>query len=278
MLRRVTGMKRNHARPAVPVHARRAHVGEDPVGNPRRLADDHQPLRARVRDRVPGRPASAQRDAAVPAACLTLLGFMAVFAAVYLAGYFDLQNHAGAELLGEGPGLVDGALRVPDLRRRPPRPGAAGSCSCEGWKWFTGGLLLNCVYGLLQLVLQVGAGINLDKLVVGPAHRRPGRRRRHQRLRPGERLAEHLPRQRADRRPQPPRRDAVRAAAACSCPCLPARAAGAPADGLDAAVHVRRADPDAVALGRPRGPRGPDGAVPGAPPSPAAGCARWRWC
>ena len=39
----------------------------------------------------------AARAAGVPS---TLLGFMAVFAAVYLAGYFDLQNHDGAHASG----------------------------------------------------------------------------------------------------------------------------------------------------------------------------------
>jgi hypothetical protein len=33
---------------------------------------------------------------------------------------------------------------------------------------FVGGMLVNCVYGAVQLTLQVGAGINLDTLVVGP--------------------------------------------------------------------------------------------------------------
>ena len=56
-------------------------------------------------------------------------GFMAVFAAVFLAGYYDLQNHQALSFWAEGPGLVDGALRVPDLRRRAPRPGAVASCS-----------------------------------------------------------------------------------------------------------------------------------------------------
>jgi hypothetical protein len=108
-----------------------------------------------------------RRDAAVPAACLTLAGFMAVFAAVYLAGYFDLQNREALSFWAKGLGswtvhfafLICG---VAHLSRR------GRELFVEGWKWFTGGLLLNCVYGLVQLVVQVGAGINLDKVVVGP--------------------------------------------------------------------------------------------------------------
>ena len=107
------------------------------------------------------------RDFTVPAACITLAGFMAVFAAVFLAGYYDLQNHQALTFWAKGLGswtvhfafLICG---VAHLARRG-RP-----LFLEGWKWFTGGLLLNCVYGLLQLVLQVGASVNLDKLVVGP--------------------------------------------------------------------------------------------------------------
>ena len=34
-----------------------------------------------------------RRDTAVTPAAMTLLGFMATFGAVYMAGYFDLQNH-----------------------------------------------------------------------------------------------------------------------------------------------------------------------------------------
>ncbi len=106
------------------------------------------------------------RDVAVPAACITLAGFMAVFAAVYLAGYFDLQNRQALSFWAKGLGswtvhfafLICG---VAHLSRR------GRELFVEGWKWFTGGLLLNCAYGLVQLVVQVGAGINLDKVVVG---------------------------------------------------------------------------------------------------------------
>ncbi len=108
-----------------------------------------------------------RRDSGMPAACLTLIGFMGVFAAVYLAGYLDLQNKQALSFWAKGLGswtvhfafLICGVAHV--VRRGRP-------LFMQGWKWFTYGLLLNCVYGLLQLLLQVGAGINLDKLVVGP--------------------------------------------------------------------------------------------------------------
>ncbi len=106
-------------------------------------------------------------DSGIPPACLTLIGFMGVFGAVFLAGYLDLANKEALSFWAKGLGswtvhfafLICG---VAHLARR------GRHLFVEGWKWFTYGILLNCAYGLLQLLLQVGAGINLDKLVVGP--------------------------------------------------------------------------------------------------------------
>jgi len=108
-----------------------------------------------------------RRDDSLPRVCATLAGFMLAFFAVYLAGYFDLETKqdlaywakgiatwlvhfgflvvAAAHVLRRGAGLFDRALR-----------------------WFVYGIVANAVYGVVQLLLVVGAGINLDRLVVAP--------------------------------------------------------------------------------------------------------------
>ena len=109
----------------------------------------------------------ARRDASLPPASIALLGFMLAFAAVYLAGYFDLRDHAALTFWMKGIGawsvhfafLVCACAHV--VRRGRPL-----FLRCI-WA-FVAGLLVNCVYGVLQLTLQVAAGINLDTLVVGP--------------------------------------------------------------------------------------------------------------
>ena len=159
---------------------------------------------------------------------------MLAFLAVYVAGYFNLHTKQ-ALLLGEGRDHLDGALRLPDLPPSPTLVRRGRRFTGGVVRWFVIGLTANAVYGIVQLVLQAGAGINLDKLVVGAADRRPGQVQRHQRLRPGRRQPEHLPHQRAHRRPQPPRRDAVRAAADAAA-ALPGRPPRPPASGPAAAV------------------------------------------
>src|SRR6202007_1544790 len=106
-----------------------------------------------------------RRDAAVTPAAATLGGFMLAFAAVYLAGYFDLQDRAALEfwLKGLGSWVVHVAFLICGVAHHARRGGPLFMASI---KWFTGGLVLNCVYGVLQLALVIGAGINLDKVVV----------------------------------------------------------------------------------------------------------------
>ncbi len=106
-------------------------------------------------------------DGRFPAADMTLLVFMGLFAAVYLAGYYDLQNHDALSfwLKGLGSWMVHFAFLICGVAHLARR---GRQLFVDGWRWFTAGLLLNCIYGVLQLMLQVGAGINLDKLVVGP--------------------------------------------------------------------------------------------------------------
>lgn len=107
-----------------------------------------------------------RRDYAVPAAAAGLLGFMGVFLAVYLCGYFDLQNHEALTLWLKGISswsahfsfLVCG---VAHMARR------GRTLYVRAVRWFTAGLAANCIYGILQIVAQVGANVNLDKVVVG---------------------------------------------------------------------------------------------------------------
>jgi O-Antigen ligase len=107
-----------------------------------------------------------RRDLALPAASVTLLGFMALFLAIYLAGFFDLQNREAVSFWAKGVAswiahfafLVCGVAHM--ARRGRP-------LFVRAIRWFTAGLVMNCVYGLVQITAQVAAGINLDKVVVG---------------------------------------------------------------------------------------------------------------
>jgi hypothetical protein len=108
-----------------------------------------------------------RRDLMLHPAAITLAGFMLAFAAVYLAGYFDLQDKAALAYWLKGLGswgihFLYLILGVAHLVRRG-RPLFVRSIIA-----FTAGLVVNSVYGILQLGLAVAAGINLDRLVVGP--------------------------------------------------------------------------------------------------------------
>jgi hypothetical protein len=108
-----------------------------------------------------------RRDDAMPRTCATLAGFLLAFFAVYLAGYFDLETKQDVSFWAKGVVtwlihfgfLVAAAAHV--LRRGAPLFERA-------LRWFVYGLAANAVYGVLQLALVVGAGINLDRLVVAP--------------------------------------------------------------------------------------------------------------
>ena len=98
---------------------------------------------------------------------LGLLLAMGVLEAVYLGGYFALQN--GQELSQYAKGmtkfalhfgfLVCGTQYVIDRGERMLRR-TVGALVL--------GLPINCAYGVVQLAAQVGAGINLDKAIIGP--------------------------------------------------------------------------------------------------------------
>ena len=108
-----------------------------------------------------------RRDLMLHPAAITLAGFMLAFLAVYLAGYFDLQDKAALAYWLKGLGswgihfiyLIFGVAHM--VRRGRP-------LFVRAIVAFTAGLVVNSIYGILQLGLAVAAGINLDRLVVGP--------------------------------------------------------------------------------------------------------------
>ena len=180
------------------------------------------------------------------------------------------RDEAGADFWAKGMVTWIGALRVPDHGRRPRHPRAAPRSTSGSIRWFVTGVTANAVYGIVQLALQVGAGVNLDKLVVGAADRRPGQGRRHQRVRAGGRHREHLPHQRAHRRPQPPGRDAVRAAAVAAAASTCPTRRGRRRLGLLLLFLLVRAGADAVAQRGAGRRRRTAGAVAGDPAAAAA--------
>jgi hypothetical protein len=108
-----------------------------------------------------------RRDARMHRVALGLLLAMAVLEAVYLGGYFALENQQQLSQYAKGMVkfalhfgfLVCGTQHVIDRGERLLRR-AIGA--------FVLGLGVNCAYGVAELLAQVGAGVNLDKAVVGP--------------------------------------------------------------------------------------------------------------
>ena len=108
-----------------------------------------------------------RRDARMHRVALGLLLAMAVLEIVYLGGYFALQNHQELSQYAKGMAkfalhfafLVCGTQHVIDRGERLLR---------RTIRAFIFGLIVNCAYGLTELAAQVGAGVNLDKRVIGP--------------------------------------------------------------------------------------------------------------
>ena len=108
-----------------------------------------------------------RRDGRIHRLALALLLVMGVLEAVYLGGYFALENSEQLSQYAKGMTkfvlhfgfLVCGTQYVIDRGERLLRH-AIGA--------FVLGLALNCAYGVAQLALQVGAGVNLDRALIGP--------------------------------------------------------------------------------------------------------------
>jgi hypothetical protein len=108
-----------------------------------------------------------RRDFRMHRVALGLLLAMAVLEAVYLSGYFALENSEQLSQYAKGMTkfalhfafLVCGTQYVIDRGERLLRRTIGA---------FVLGLAINCTYGIAQLAAQVGAGVNLDKRVIGP--------------------------------------------------------------------------------------------------------------
>ncbi|HSS59225.1 MAG TPA: hypothetical protein VLK59_14530, partial [Solirubrobacteraceae bacterium] len=108
-----------------------------------------------------------RRDWRLHRVALALLLAMGALSAVYLAGYFALENSQQLSQYAKGMAkfvlhfgfLVAGTQHVIDRGERLLRRTV--------WA-FVLGLAINCAYGVAQLLAQVGAGVNLDKALIGP--------------------------------------------------------------------------------------------------------------
>jgi hypothetical protein len=102
----------------------------------------------------------------LPRTSAVVLGFFAAFALVYLAGFWNIDTQQGLTQFTKGMTkfVIHFAFVV----------AAIGYLAQRGerffWRalaWFTVGFVANAVYGILQLLSQLG-GHNLDRLVLNP--------------------------------------------------------------------------------------------------------------
>jgi hypothetical protein len=108
----------------------------------------------------------ADRDARMPPAAITLAGFMLAFAAIYLCGYFNLTDAAALNLWLKG--ITVWAVHFAFLVLAVAQVVRGGApLLLRAWKWFVLGIAVNAAYGVVQLVAQALAGVNLDEVVVG---------------------------------------------------------------------------------------------------------------
>jgi O-antigen ligase len=102
----------------------------------------------------------------VPRTTAVLLGFLAVFLLVYLAGYFDLSD---SDALAQwGKGLTKWLIHFAFLTAAVvwlSRRGQAYFWRTLGW--FSAGIVVNAVYGVVQL-LDARRGGNLDATLLSP--------------------------------------------------------------------------------------------------------------
>lgn len=108
---------------------------------------------------LPGRTRRPQ-----PRTLAVVLLFFAVFAAVYLVGWFDIADPQSNDQFTKG--IIKWAIHFLFLCA------AVGLLARRGsrfyWRslgWFCGGMLFECIYGVVQLVVAQG-GMNLDNLVL----------------------------------------------------------------------------------------------------------------
>jgi hypothetical protein len=114
-------------------------------------------------------------ESRLPRTAAVLLVFFALFSLVYLAGFFGLETTADRDLFVKG--MVKFAIHFLFLVAAVAH--LAARSEAFYWRalgWFVGGLVVNGVYGLLQLAVAETSGRNLDESVLGAigAYKRGG--------------------------------------------------------------------------------------------------------
>ena len=100
-----------------------------------------------------------RRELTLPRSAATVAGFMLVFLAVYLCGYFDLQNQQALTFWIKGIGAVDWCTSLFLMCGVALTwPGGGRRLFMRRVRWFTAECDLGCVYGMLQLCGQIGGG------------------------------------------------------------------------------------------------------------------------
>jgi hypothetical protein len=108
-----------------------------------------------------------EREERFPRTSAIVLAFFAAFALIYLAGFWDLTTKQGLTQFWKGMTkfAIHWSFMVAAIAYLVRRGGAFY------WRaiaWFTLGFVANALYGILQLGAAVGAGRNLDQLVLSP--------------------------------------------------------------------------------------------------------------
>ncbi len=108
-----------------------------------------------------------RRDWSLPRGAAALLVVLFALEVVFLLGFFDLGTRDALDQYAKGMTkylvhfafLITGVAHIVRRGKRFHLVAVGALC---------GGIALNGVYGVLQLLAKVGAGVNLDKVVVGP--------------------------------------------------------------------------------------------------------------
>ncbi|MEO9177182.1 MAG: O-antigen ligase family protein [Gaiellales bacterium] len=108
-----------------------------------------------------------RRDASLPRGAIALLLVLLGLEVVFLLGFFNIETRDALSQYGKGmvkylvhfAFLIAGVAHIIRRGKRFHLITIGALC---------GGIVLNGVYGVLQLLAKVGAGVNLDKVVVGP--------------------------------------------------------------------------------------------------------------
>jgi O-antigen ligase len=102
----------------------------------------------------------------IPRTTAIVLAFFAAFLLVYLLGYFNIETKQSLDQFSKG--MVKFVLHFLFLAASVTYLVRRGrGFYWRAIAWFCGGLLANCVYGVLQL-LSARAGHNLDRTILSP--------------------------------------------------------------------------------------------------------------